>query len=143
MNVAKSTPNPSDTAIGTMKAVSKLRSHIIGARPKKVVSDVSRIGRKRLTPASRTASARPADSNCRRSAGPPPACRAIRPTSVCTPRARLMKSTMIRLSLTTTPVNATSPNIDIIDTCRSRRMCPQTAPMRPNGIALMMMSGCT
>ena len=38
---------------------------------------------------------------------------------------------MIRLSLTTTPVSATNPNIDIIDTFRSRKMCPQTAPIEP------------
>ena len=67
----------------------------------------------------------------------------MRPTSACTLRARLMKSTMIRLSLTTTPVSATNPNIDIIDTFRPRRTCPQTAPMSPKGMALMMMSGCT
>ena len=35
MNVAKSTPKPSDTAIGTMNAASKLRFHIRGPRPKK------------------------------------------------------------------------------------------------------------
>ena len=61
MNVANSTPKPSDTAIGFRKAASRLRFHVSGARPKKVVSEVSRMGRKRWTPASRTASARPAD----------------------------------------------------------------------------------
>ena len=51
---------------------------------------------------------------------------------------------MIRLSLTTTPVSATSPNIDMIDTFKPRKTCPHTAPMSPNGMALMMMiSGCT
>ena len=47
ISVANSTPNPSETAIGTMKEASRLLFHISGARPKKVVSDVSRIGRKR------------------------------------------------------------------------------------------------
>ena len=50
---------------------------------------------------------------------------------------------MIRLSLTTTPVTATSPNIDMIDTFKPRKTCPQTAPTSPNGMALMMISGCT
>ena len=45
--------------------------------------------------------------------------------------------------MTTTPVNATNPNIDMIDTFKPRKTCPQTAPMSLNGRALMMMSGCT
>ena len=45
MNVANSAPKPSDTAIGTMKEASRLLLHISGASPKKVVSDVSRMGR--------------------------------------------------------------------------------------------------
>ena len=71
MAVANSTSKPSETAIGTMKEASRLLFHINGARPKKVVSDVSRIGRKRWTPASRTASAKPAVSKSRRSVGLP------------------------------------------------------------------------
>lgn len=45
--VAKSTPKPSDSAMGMRKRACTDVSAIIGARPKKVVSDVSRIGRNR------------------------------------------------------------------------------------------------
>ena len=78
MNVAKSIPKPSDTAIGTLNGASKLGFHISGARPKKVVSEVGRMGRKRWPPASRIATARPTVSSVRRSAGPrPPAAPSI------------------------------------------------------------------
>ena len=105
MNVANSTPKASDTAIGTRNAAWMLRSTMSGARPKNVISEVSRIGRKRWLPASRIASCSPLESDARRSVWRPL-------------RARLMKSTMTRLSLTTTPVSATRPNIDIIVTSR-------------------------
>ena len=105
MNVANSTPKPSDTAIGTMNAASRFRFHISGARTKK--------------------------GGERRDQDQPEAVDARLPHR----QREAGRLTMIRLSLTTTPVSATSPNIDIIDTLRSKRMCPQTAPMRPNGIA--------
>ena len=38
-------------------------------------------------------------------------------------------------------VSATTPNIDMTDTFR-RTTCPQTAD-EPDGMALMMISGCT
>ena len=121
MKVAKSTPNASETAIGTTNIASKLCTSISGARPKKVVSEVSKIGLNRETPASRTAVSR----------------------SSWRSRLRLMNVTMTRLSLTTTPARATSPNIDISVTSSPITACPQTAPTRPKGIALMMISGCT
>ena len=58
-------------------------------------------------------------------------------------RSRLMKSTITRLSLTTTPDRATMPIIDSIVTSSFIAMCPPTAPTNPRGMALMMMSGCT
>ena len=67
MKVANSTPKASETAIGTRNAACMLRSSISGTRPKNVVSDVSRMGRKRLLPASRIASCSPLDSIARRS----------------------------------------------------------------------------
>ena len=57
--------------------------------------------------------------------------------------ARLMKSTSTRLSLTTTPVSATMPNIDRIVRSSPMITWPQIAPTRPKGIAVMMISGWT
>ena len=54
-----------------------------------------------------------------------------------------MKSTMIRESLTTTPVSATSPNIDMIDTFKPQEDVPPDRADEPERMALMMMSGCT
>ena len=57
--------------------------------------------------------------------------------------ALLMKSTMTKLSFTTTPASATSPNIDTIVMSMPMAMCPQMAPTIPNGMAAMMISGWT
>ncbi len=143
MNVANSTPKPSETAIGTMNAASKLGFHISGGTPKKAVSDVSRSGRKRWTPASRTTSARPADSN-----GPPVRRAAARlprhPSDAGVDGARPVDEVDHDQAVVDDDAGQRDePDIDIIDTSRPRRMCPQTAPMRPNGTALMMISGCT
>jgi hypothetical protein len=54
-----------------------------------------------------------------------------------------MKLTMTRLSFTTTPVSATIPNIDRMVRSFPMSTCPQTAPISPNGMALMTISGCT
>ncbi len=56
MNVAPTTPNARDTAIGTMNLACTLRASSRGVSPAKVVSDVSQMGRKRRTPASCRAS---------------------------------------------------------------------------------------
>ena len=56
MTVAKTMPYPSEIAIGIMNCAWREVSKIIGARPPKVVSVVSRIGRKRRTPARQIAS---------------------------------------------------------------------------------------
>ena len=143
MNVAKSPPKPSDTAIGTMNAASRLRFHISGARPKKVVSEVSRMGRKRWTSASRTASARPAVSNSRRSAGPAPACRAMHPTSVCVARARLMKVDHDQTVVDHDAGQRHEPEHRHHRHVDAQEDVAPDRPMSPNGMAVMMMSGCT
>ena len=74
-------------AIGIKNLACKDCSKSIGSKPKKVVSVVNKIGRKRRTPASTIA------------------CRIGVPLS----RERLMKSTKISESLTTIPVNAIIP----------------------------------
>ena len=52
-----------------------------------------------------------------------------------------MNVTITRLSFTTTPDSATRPNIDMKLTFSPMKMWPQIAPTRPNGMALMMISG--
>ena len=56
MTVAKMTPKASEIAMGMKKKVSGLLLNISGTRPMKVVTEVSRMGRKRVTPAATTAS---------------------------------------------------------------------------------------
>ena len=53
-----------------------------------------------------------------------------------------MKSTMIRLSFTTTPVSAIRPKREIMLIALPMTICPMTAPIRPNGMMDMMISGC-
>ena len=119
MAVAKRTPNPSETAIGMRNRAWMLRSSSRGVRPAKVVSEVRRIGRNLTFPASTMVSKSPA-----------PALREV-----------LMKSTMTRLSLTRTPVSATSPNIEKIVMSIPMKMCPQMAATRPSGMTDMMIRG--
>ncbi len=57
MKVANSTPKASDTAIGMRNWACMLFSSSSGVSPAKVVSEVSRIGRKREPPATRIARA--------------------------------------------------------------------------------------
>ena len=92
--VANTIPHPKDTAIGIRNADCVLGSNIKGSKPKKVVSDVSKIGRKRRTPARRTASIN------------------FMPFLTW----RFMKSTITRLSFTTTPDKAIIPSNESIDT---------------------------
>ena len=87
INVAKIMPKLSDIAIGMIHCACTLVSNMIGMRPAAVVKDVKMIARNRRVPDSMTACFN----------GTP---------SV---RALLTKSTMIKLSLTTTPDNAISP----------------------------------
>ena len=55
MKVANSTPKARPIAIGTMKRACKDCSKIIGSSPKKVVSEVNKMGRKRRMPPSTAA----------------------------------------------------------------------------------------
>ena len=109
MSVANSTPKPSDT---------RHRHHERGVEaPVLHQRREAEEGGERLSAGSAGSAGRPPPAPpargrpSRTPAGPAPACLAMRLTSVWVARARLMKSTMIRLSLTTTPVSATSPNI--------------------------------
>ena len=90
MNVAKSSPKPSDRAMGMRNLACREVSKIMGASPPKVVRVVSRMGRKRWIAAEWIA------SWCER-----PASRS----------RRLAKSIMISESFTTTPDSATMPNM--------------------------------
>ena len=56
-------------------------------------------------------------------------------------RALLMKSIRIRLSLTTTPARAIKPNNENMLIALPIRMWPKTAPIMPNGITDMIISG--
>ncbi len=96
------------------------RSSNIGISPAIVVNDVSHTGRKRLRPASISE-----------------ACSAIPLESL-----RLIKSTKTIESLTTTPVNATTPNRLNRVNDNPRTKCPNTAPTNPKGITHIIMSGC-
>ena len=93
---------------------------MIGNRPTAVVSEVSMIARNRCVPDCNTA------------------CLIGTPFSL----ALFMKSTMIKLSLTTTPVSAIRPKREIMLIARPMTICPMTAPIRPNGMMDMMISGC-
>ena len=94
-------------------------SNSSGSRPKKVVNEVSITGLKRTTPAFNTASGM------------------VMPWALFW----LIKSTSTRLSLTTTPVRAITPSI--LGKLKSRPIiqCPHIAPMTPNGITDMTISG--
>ena len=138
MTVANSTPNASEAAIGTKNAACMLRSASIGIRPANVVNDVRTMGRNRCPPAWRMASSRLAAAGRPAAGGDP----AGPPAPSGTLRARLMKSTMIRLSLTTMPVRATKPSSDRNVTSSPITTWPHSAPTRPNGMAPMMMIGC-
>jgi len=118
--VANRTPNANDTAIGIRKRACRLFSSIIGTSPQKVVSVVSRIGRKRRVTESRIT------------------CFRAMPSA----RSRLIRSIMISESLTTIPVSATIPNTDRIDNWKPMKICPASAPTNPKGIADMMIAGC-
>jgi len=120
IRVANTTPNANEVAIGMRNCACTLFSKSRGVRPTKVVSDVKMIGRKRATPDSRIASCK--------------GCHAF--------LARLMKSTITKLSLTTTPVRATMPNMERKVKSMPIRICPQIAPTNPNGIALITIKGC-
>ena len=95
-------------------------SKIIGASPQKVVRDVRTTGRKRRIGPSATAW----------SSGMPPR------------RRRLMVSTRIRLSFTTTPANATIPIM--LTKLRPNPMTrwPMMAPTKPNGTAVNTTKPC-
>ena len=121
MTVANRMPKPRDTAICTTICACVDVSNMMGNRPKNVVSEVSRMARKRAAP----------DSTA--------ACVGVAPRAA----ARLTKSTMMRLSFTTTPANARMPTSEMAVMGRSSNMWPSTAPMTPNGMALMMSNGCT
>jgi len=117
--VAKIMPKLNEIAIGMTNWACKLVSSMIGINPAAVVSDVSIIGRNRSAPDNRTASF--ADS---------PDCLAL-----------FTKSMRIRLSFTTTPARAIKPNSENILIATPIRMCPNTAPMSPNGMTDMMIMG--
>ena len=57
-------------------------------------------------------------------------------------RARFTKSTMIKLSLTTTPDKAMIPQIDKTLTELPKIRCPTIAPTMPNGMTDMIIKGC-
>ena len=92
---------------------------MIGINPAAVVNDVRIMARKRLVPDSMTA------------------CFKAKPFCL----ALFTKSIMIRLSLTTTPDNATSPNSENMLIALPKTMCPTTAPINPNGMTDMMIKG--
>ena len=72
-----------------------------------------------------------------------PACMAASKGLFPAPRSWFVQSIRTRASLTTTPAIATILNKDMRLMDRSNGMWPKKAPTMPNGIALMMMRGCT
>ena len=96
-----------------------LRRAIKGIRPTKVVSEVRKIGLNLLGPASRTASFM------------------LFPSDLY----RLIKSTITKLSFTTTPVSATIPIIESTERLRPKKRWPNTAPVIPKGIEDITTSG--
>ena len=91
----------------------------MGPSPATVVSEVSTIGLSREAPAR------------------------VKASSIFIPRAmkRLAKSRKTRESFTTTPDRATIPIRLIMEMSKPMKMCPQTAPTTPNGMALMTTMG--
>ena len=117
--VANRTPNPRLSAIGMRNFAWILFSNNIGESPKNVVSVVRMIGLNLAIAQSRTNSMR----------------------LLSAVRLRLIKSTKIRESLTTTPVKATMPINDINPKAYPVKTWPHTAPIIPKGIALMIIMG--
>ena len=117
--VANKIPKANEIAIGITICACRLRSNTIGISPIKVVNDVNIIARKRCVPA----------------------LMAARINEWPSWRARLTKSTIIKLSLTTTPDNAIMPQIDSTLTAMPNTKCPIIAPTTPNGMTDMMING--
>ena len=117
--VAMRTPKPTDVANGTRCWAYVLVSKIKGATPANVVTEVSRMARKRSLAPVMIASL----------AGIPDRLRS------------LMNLIIISESFTTTPLTPISPYIDQIPRLRPSSMCPATTPIAPNGTAAMMMRG--
>ena len=120
ITVANKIPKAKEIAIGITTCACKLRSKMMGNKPIKVVSDVKIIALNRCEPASIAAFTKEWPSL----------------------RARLTKSTMIKLSFTTTPDKAMIPQIDSTLTACPNTRCPTIAPTIPNGITDMMIKGC-
>ena len=120
MTVANKIPKASDIAIGITICACRLRSNTIGIKPMKVVSDVKMIARKRWVPALIAASTKRCPSLL----------------------ARLTKSTIIKLSFTTTPLNAIIPQIESTLTALPSSKWPMIAPTMPKGITDIMINGC-
>ena len=90
-----------------------------GTRPINVVSEVKKIGLKRMAPAFDTDSTIPMPSS----------------------RRRLMETTSTRLAFTTTPLKAIMPSTEKKTKSAPIMKCPNTAPIAPKGITLIMISG--
>ena len=98
-----------------------LGSKISGVKPRKVVSDVSMMGRKRPFAPSTTAVF----------------------TGAPCPRRSPMKSIITRESLTTTPVRPMMPHRDAELRLIPMTRWPRIAPTTPKGTAAMTISGTT
>jgi len=118
-NVANKIPIPNEIAIGFKKStwVDWLKSR--GAIPRKVVSEVNITGLNLDLTASVTAF------------------NVLSPFSL----ALLTKTTSNKLSFTTTPERATTPNNDKTDIGWKSIRCPKIAPTIPNGIADRIING--
>lgn len=121
MAVAMATPKPMDAPNGIRNRAWGAVSSKRGVKPRKVVSDVRKIGRKRPLAPSMTAAFAGAPSRSRWS----------------------MKSIITRESFTTTPQRATAPIVDAKLMSIPRIRWPRMAPTTPKGTAAMTISGLT
>jgi len=122
MKVENMMPKARLMAMGIKNWAWTLVSNSMGTRPKKVVTEVRTMGRKRRQPEASTAVM----------------------ISLPAARSRLIWSTRSRESFTTTPERATIPNILSILKLKPMSQWPSTAPTMPKGMAVMITgAGCS
>ena len=117
--VAKESPHTTEMAMGERNLAWPLEKKARGIRPPTVVTVVSSTGRRRAVPEARIASSREIPAS----------------------RDRLIKSTRMRESFTTTPTSATRPIIERKLRGSPIMRWPMTTPARAKGMAAITMNG--
>jgi len=121
MTVTKSRPKATEMAIGIRNCAWKLLLSISGVRPATVVTEVRRMGRKRLMPASQMASRKPL-----------PAFMLL-----------LKAATKTRASLTRIPMSAMRPRMLKRLICAPSIQWPMLMPTMPNGMRANTAAACS